>query len=193
MLEVVCNELFPMSRPSMRERRLQKQARKNKGMTLNIVSLIDIFTVLVFFLLLNSTELELLPSVKNIQLPESVAEAKAGETVVVMVSRDDILFQGQPVAKVQDVIDSKDRTIPALQQALEQSLLHPTASATTSANTPPVAVTIMGDREIPYRLLRKVLATCANTDYAQLSLAVSEKVMPHGQAASGQTISGFKP
>ncbi|MFX8620482.1 biopolymer transporter ExbD, partial [Acinetobacter baumannii] len=65
-----------MAHMSLRERRMKRAARQKKGMTLNIVSLIDIFTVLVFFLLLNSTELELLPEAKNIHLPESVAEAK---------------------------------------------------------------------------------------------------------------------
>ena len=36
-------------------------------------------------------------------------------------------------------------------------------------------VTIMGDKDIPYRLLKKVMATCTESDYGQISLAVLQK------------------
>lgn len=161
---------------------MKRAARQKKGMTLNIVSLIDIFTVLVFFLLLNSTELELLPEVKNIHLPESVAEAKPAETIVVMVSKDQILVQGNVVARVSDVMQATDTVIPALKTSLAQQLATAPAAATAPANasTPAPddngkAVTIMGDKEIPYRLLKKILATCSDADFGKLSLAVVQK------------------
>lgn len=178
---------------TLRERRRRRHARNKKGMTLNIVSLIDIFTVLVFFLLLNSTELELLPESKDVHLPESAAQSKARETVVVMVSRDQILVQGTPVARVDQVLNSPEPTIPALKTALLQqmTLSGSTAAAVAAADTPDAAapheVTIMGDRDIPYRLLRKVLATCADSDFAKLSLAVLEK------AGSVPQPVGYKP
>ncbi len=180
-----------MAHMSLRERRMKRAARQKKGMTLNIVSLIDIFTVLVFFLLLNSTELELLPEAKNIHLPESVAEAKPAETIVVMVSKDQIFVQGNVVAHVSDVIQSPDAVIPALKASLAQQLaLAPqpaaaAANANASGTTPDdnaKAVTIMGDRDIPYRLLKKILATCSDADFGKLSLAVLQKgsSTPHG-------------
>jgi biopolymer transport protein TolR len=178
---------------TLRERRRRRQARNKKGMTLNIVSLIDIVTVLVFFLLLNSTELELLPESKDVHLPESAAQSKARETVVVMVSRDQILVQGTPVARVDQVLNSPEPTIPALKTALLQqmTLSGSTAAAVAAADTPDAAapreVTIMGDRDIPYRLLRKVLATCSDSDFAKLSLAVLEK------AGSVPQPVGYKP
>jgi biopolymer transport protein ExbD len=172
-----------MAHMSLRERRMKRAARQKKGMTLNIVSLIDIFTVLVFFLLLNSTELELLPEAKNIHLPESVAEAKPNETIVVMVSRDQIFVQGQPIARVDDVVKATDTVIPSLKAALTQQLLVPPPGAaagspatTATADDNTRAVTIMGDREIPYRLLKKILATCSDADFGKLSLAVLQKV-----------------
>lgn len=181
---------------TLRERRRRRQARGKKGMTLNIVSLIDIFTVLVFFLLLNSTELELLPETKDVRLPESAAESKARETVVVMVSRDQILVQGTPVARVDQVLNSPEPTIPALKTALLQQMTVPSSAAAAvaaaDAENPDAAapheVTIMGDREIPYRLLRKVLATCADSDFAKLSLAVLEKA-----GSAPQPVTPYKP
>jgi len=168
-----------MAHLSLRERRERRQSRQKKGMTLNIVSLIDIFTVLVFFLLLNSTEVEMLSESKNVHLPESVAEAKPHENLVVMVSPDDILVQGQPVAKVKDVLNSQEATIPALRDALMKQL-HPAiagtaATAADDSGNPPRSLTVMGDREIPYRLLKKILATCTDVDYDHLSLAVLQK------------------
>jgi biopolymer transport protein ExbD len=177
---------------SLRQRRQRRQARQNKGMTLNIVSLIDIFTVLVFFLLLNSTELELLPEAQNVHLPESVAQNKARETVVVMVNNDQLMVQGTPVARVDQILASTDSTIPALKRALKQQMTLPSGSVVNAADAADAAapreVTIMGDKDIPYRLLRKVLATCADSDFGKLSLAVLQKAGP-----SPQPIAGYKP
>jgi hypothetical protein len=33
----------------------------------------------------------------------------------------------------------------------------------------------MGDRQIPYKLLKRIMATCTAADYGQLSLAVLQK------------------
>jgi biopolymer transport protein TolR len=179
---------------TLRERRRRRQARSKKGMTLNIVSLIDIFTVLVFFLLLNSTELELLPEAQNVHLPESLAQNKARETVVVMVNRDQIMVQGTPIARVDQVLNSSEPTIPALKTALLQQMTLPSSAAAGAIGaaegadaSAPHEVTIMGDRDIPYRLLRKVLATCADSDFAKLSLAVLQKAGP------AQPVAGLKP
>ncbi len=166
-----------MAHLSLRERRQRRLTRQKKGMTLNIISLIDIFTVLVFFLLLNSTELELLPESKDVRLPESIAEARAVETIVVMVNRNDILVQGAVVAHVNDVLNSDERTIPALKVALRQQIA-PSPAPAPNAAAEPRELTIMGDREIPYRLLKKVLATCTESDYGKLSLAVLQKAGP---------------
>jgi biopolymer transport protein ExbD len=40
------------------------------------------------------------------------------------------------------------------------------------------AITIMGDREIPYRLLRKVMVTCARAGFTDVSFAVRQKASP---------------
>jgi len=176
-----------MAAVPLRVRRARRKARQRKGMTLNIISLIDIFTVLVFFLLLNSTELELLPDTRSVRLPESVAEARAKETVVVMVNNNDILIKEAVIAHVDDVLKSEERTIPALKAALQQAFVPstqpavkaPDAGAAAPADAAPAReVTIMGDREIPYRLLKKVLATCADSSYGKLSLAVLQKSGP---------------
>ena len=160
---------------SRRAKRMgQHHKRNNASATLNLVSLMDIFTILVFFLLVNSSDVEVLPNDKDIQLPESIAEEKAKETVVIIIGDEDIIVQGTPVAKVRDVLALRGNDIPALRQALlsqNDRVLRREAQDDIAGRE----VTIMGDRDIPYRLLKKVMATCTESEYGQISLAVLQK------------------
>jgi biopolymer transport protein ExbD len=153
---------------------MDRRHKRGKPGGLNLVSLMDIFTILVFFLLVNSSDVEELPNAKQIQLPESIAEQKASETVVIMIGDEDILVQGAPVAKVADVMKAKGNDIPELRQALKSQndrVLRREARDDIAGRE----VTIMGDKDIPYRLLKKVMATCTDSDYGQISLAVLQK------------------
>lgn len=160
---------------SARAKRMEKHHARNKSSgTLNLVSLMDIFTILVFFLLVNSSDVETLPNAEELQLPESIAEQKARETVVILIGEEDIIVQGTPVAKVADVMALQGNDIPALRQALQSQndrVLRREARDDVAGRE----VTIMGDKEIPYRLLKKVMATCTESDYGQISLAVLQK------------------
>ena len=160
---------------SARAKRMEKHhARHKKTVGLNLVSLMDIFTILVFFLLVNSSDVETLPSTKDLELPESIAEEKAKETVVILIGKEDILVQGMPVARIDEVMAIRGNDIPALREALlsqNDRVLRREARDDIAGRE----VTIMGDKEIPYRLLKKVMATCTQSDYGQISLAVLQK------------------
>lgn len=160
---------------SARAKRMEKHhARNSRSGALNLVSLMDIFTILVFFLLVNSSDVETLPKSENLQLPESIAEEKAKETVVILIGEVDILVQGKTVAKVADVLKQTGNDIPALREALKSQndrVLRREAQDDIAGRE----VTIMGDKEIPYRVLKKVMATCTGADYGQISLAVLQK------------------
>jgi biopolymer transport protein ExbD len=148
-------------------------ARHKRNGSLNLVSLMDIFTILVFFLLVNSSEVEVLPNARDVQLPESIAEARARESVVVLVTDTEILVQGRVVGRIDEVLASDTLVIPALKAELVaqagRSLLDGSDAAARRE------VTIMGDKEIPYHLLKRVMATCTDANYGQLSLAVLQK------------------
>ncbi|MDH3303775.1 MAG: biopolymer transporter ExbD [Gammaproteobacteria bacterium] len=160
---------------SARAKRMEKHHKRHKGAgALNLVSLMDIFTILVFFLLVNSSDVQTLPNTKDLQLPESIAEDKANETVVILIGEFDIIVQGTPVARVADVMATKGNNIPALREALlsQNDRVLRRATKTDIAGR---EVTIMGDKDIPYRLLKKVMATCTQSDYGRISLAVLQK------------------
>ncbi|SFN20349.1 ExbD/TolR family protein [Marinobacter pelagius] len=141
-----------------------------KPAKLNLVSLMDIFTILVFFLLLNSGANQLI-KVNDVALPDSTAEERPKETTVVTITEDDILVDGRPVATLDEVIAS-DGLIDGLMEELTFQASKRT-ELTEREKSLGRAVTILGDHEIPYALLKRVMLTCAKADYRDLSMAVS--------------------
>ena len=149
--------------------RHHERNKKNPG--LNLVSLMDIFTILVFFLLVNSAEVQELPSAKSIEMPESVSEQKPRETVVVLVSNEQILVQGEPVMAVADALAVEGNVIVPLAAALNDQARRLVREESTADRE----VTILGDKTVPYRLPREVMATGTDADYGRVSLAVMQK------------------
>lgn len=159
---------------SLRARRMAKHHRRlNQTAKLNLVSLMDIFTILVFFLLVNSSDVEVLQTDKSIQLPTSIADKVPDATLVVMVSANDVLVGGRSIGSVAEVMASTDERIAALETELKYQ-----ASRARPLNEEEQllgrAVTIMGDQKISYALLKKIMASCAAADYRNISLAVAQ-------------------
>ncbi len=161
---------------SKRAKRMDRHyQRAKRAMPLNMVSLMDIFTILVFFLLVNSSTGEVLPSTKSIKLPESIAEQKPKETITIVVTARDILIQGRRVADVTEAINSSNAVIAGLQDELQ--LLTGSRLRTQQGGEPfNGEVTIMGDKDIPYQLLKKIMVTCTKASYGNISLAVMQKI-----------------
>jgi biopolymer transport protein ExbD len=160
---------------SRRAKRMERHHKRSKGApAFNLVSLMDIFTILVFFLLVNSGEGEVLPSTKGVALPESISEQKPRQNIVVMVTDKEILVQGNRVLRVSNIPDSGKLTIMPLKYALEAQNKHRVIKTPDNKTVPP-EVTIMGGKEIPYQLLKKVMATCTEAGFGKISLAVLQK------------------
>ena len=159
---------------SMRARRMARHHRRlSKLPKLNLVSLMDIFTILVFFLLVNSSEVEVLSRDKNIELPASVADQQPDESLLLVVGDEQILVNGRPVASVSEVMAQEEDDIPGLAEelAFRADRARPLTETEEQIGRP---ITIMGDKGIPYKLLKKVMATCAATDYRDIALAVTQ-------------------
>ena len=156
---------------SRRARRMQQHHARaqRRSATLNMVSLMDIFTILVFFLLVNATSTEVLPSPKNIVLPEAAAEKLPVRNLVIAVDERVIRLQGKAVISVEDAMQDNRSSIQPLYDALKR------ASVTVRDITDKKGVTIMGDQEIPYALLKKIMLTCAGANYTNISFAVNQK------------------
>jgi biopolymer transport protein TolR len=162
-------------RMSRRARRMDRKHKRNRGaLGINLVSLMDIFTILVFFLLVNSSNGEILPSHKSVKLPESVSEEQPRQTVVIMVNSQSVMIYGEAVASVDAILKEPGNTSHPLQAALVKEL-NSAREKQNSSEPVRMEATIMGDREIPYRLLKKVMATVTSAGYQRVSLAVLQK------------------
>jgi biopolymer transport protein ExbD len=151
--------------------RREGQMKRTKGAALNLVSLMDIFTILVFFLMVNSSEVEVLQTNSKIKLPDSISEQRPENQLRITVTDSDIIVLGRPVAKVAALRNSPGS--PATITPLEDELRH---QASRKGEIPEggFEITIMGDHEIPYWLLKKIILTCQATDFARVSLAVNK-------------------
>ncbi|MCM5679903.1 biopolymer transporter ExbD [Schlegelella sp. S2-27] len=156
------------------QKRAERRDRNQSHVDMNLVALIDIFTILIFFLLSSATGVEILASPKAVKLPQSTAETAPRETIVVVVSADEILVDGRRVAGVSEVMGTEGDLIAPLKAELD--VLRSSRKVIREENEAlSKAVTIMGDKQIPYRLLRKVMYTAARADFTDVSFAVIKK------------------
>ena len=162
-------------------RRMKRMARasKQKKPSLNLVSLMDVFTILVFFLLVNSSSSDVMEQPKNVMLPESVVDSKPRETVIVLVTQDNILVQGDVVMSTAEVIESKDSVmLPIKDRLLQQQ--QKVIGFKTKAVAESKEVTVLAHRTLPFKLLKNVMARCTSAGYGKISLAVVQKASQTG-------------
>jgi biopolymer transport protein TolR len=157
-----------------RIKRHRKRSHAGAGGHMTLVPFIDMLTILVVFLLVHTSDVDVLPNTKNIAIPESVADKKPKPTVVVMITKDDLLVDGRSVARISTILGSDDTVIQPLKTALQAQTDRILAEAAKQdvANR---EVTILGDRATPYSVLRKVMATCTDAEYGKVSLAVIQR------------------
>ena len=156
-------------------RRMRRMGRnKKKVPNLPLTSLMDVFTILVFFLLFHSAGGEAIEAPKQITLPESVVEAKPRVTVVILVSDEFVVVQGAAVIKTVDLLDVRADTVDEITERLKQ-LERNTIGITAKTAVESKEVTILADKTIPFRALKKIMSTCTGSGYGKISLAVTQK------------------
>ena len=165
-------------------RRMKRMSRNRKFVTkMNLTSLMDVFTILVFFLLVNSANTEVLETPKQITLPASVVEQKPRETVVIFVSPETVTIQGEVVARVEDVLTSKNSNIETIGTRL--ALVRDSViGLKTRAAAESREVTLLVDRGVPFQVVKKVMSTCTSEGFGKISLAVLQQA-PDQLAAEG--------
>lgn len=163
---------------SRRARRMERHYQKAKTPALNLVSLMDIFTILVFFLLVSSSNTQQLPSNKDLRLPTSTSKTVPGENLIIAITPEQILLKGKPIARVENVLATKQATIPELAEELAiilQNTAALTAAATQAGEPENHSVTIMGDETISYELINRILTTCQQAKFNKIAFAAIQK------------------
>jgi biopolymer transport protein ExbD len=162
-------------------RRRTLQQRGNSVGKLNLVSLMDIFTILVFFLMVNSSEVEVLQTNADVKLPDSTSQQRPKDQTMITVTDKAIVVMGRKVADVAELLGTADAVVAGLAQELQYQ-----ASRKGAVPEDGYEITIMGDQKIPYWLLKKIMLTCQSEDFAQISLAVNQLLTESSEAAVGE-------
>lgn len=161
-----------MKKKNARALRIERRSRRHQPQAaLSLTSLMDIFTILVFFLLVNSENPAKLPPTDTLQLPISLAEKTPKQNLVVMVTKADILVQDMKVTSVAEALAADTPMIPALAVELQYRAAK-TAPVLNAEGIPEREVTILADKDISYKALRKVMATLSANDYSKISFGV---------------------
>ena len=163
----------------MRSSRRLKRMSRNRGKIskMNLTSLMDVFTILVFFLLVNSGSVEILDAPKEVKLPESEVETKPRETVIIFVSPEEILVQGVPAGLVADVLTGDQIPLDNIRGRLQQ-LSDKVIGTSTMTIAATKEVTILADKSVPFTVVRQIMSTCTSAGYENVSLAVVQKGAP---------------
>ena len=162
---------------SRRMRRRDRFRRMdNKVAALSLVALIDMFTNLVFFLLVSQGVSVIQEPRKEIQLPDSYVEEMPRSTVVIMVSDKWVLVEGVQLATVDELIAIKEDSFPAIRDRLAQ-IKRKVIGLTEQTNAQSDEVTILADKELPFKIMKKLMSTCASAGYSKISLAVNQKAL----------------
>jgi biopolymer transport protein ExbD len=157
-----------------RMKRLERNNRKSgvvKGLGINLIPMMDVLCVLVFFLLFHSFN-STLPDAQ-IALPASVIETKPRETVAIVVTPELVMVQGEAVTKTSKLFDDSTGIVYEIRERLEQlgSIIEASAQVAAVGKE----VTLLADKTIPFKVLKKIMSTCTASGYGKISLAVMQK------------------
>lgn len=131
---------------------LTRKKRNWAALSVNMTPLIDVvFLIIIFFIILiNFSE----KHIREVQLPKA-DEARPSQTdktqkVLLVIKSDELIF-----------LQRKKVDLPQLSKALMDAHPHPLQ----------MTVQIRADKDIPYAVLKKVMATLAKAGYSKIELS----------------------
>ncbi len=157
------------------KRRRRRRPRNRRTAALRMTSMMDILTVLLLFLLKSFVvDGEVVTPVPGVDLPESSSDARPEQAVVVAVFDDSIMLDGETVGSVARALAGDDLLIAPLADGLTRTRTQGAEIARRRGDGDAFRgrVSIQGDRAIPFALLERVMYTCSQSGYADISLAV---------------------
>ncbi len=162
-----------MSAGSKKLKVMGRSNRKGESTGMMLTSLMDIFTVLVLYLLVNQAEGISLEPPAWVVLPDSNVDTAPRQSIVISLTQKDVLIQGQAVATIAEVESSPLGEIEAIRQRINE--IKDAAAKQNEQSGVSTEVTIIADRGVPFKVLKKVMTSSANAGYGKISLAVNQK------------------
>lgn len=145
---------------------------KDKKVSLNLTSMIDMFTILVVFLLKSySAEGQIVTISEEMMLPQSSAQQSIELNLEIVVTNSVILVDGDPIVAVDEMVLSQGNPIPELVDRLMDHMEY-TRQMRGTTDGEEMKVNIMGDVATQAILLQRVMSSCAQAGYATQNLTV---------------------
>jgi biopolymer transport protein ExbD len=167
---------------------------------LKLTSMIDMFTILLIYLLKSYSPTETPSMDRQLQLPASISTKVPIETTIVQAARNMIIVDGRPIIMVDQeedfklyllkvnksgipehtadgsfiaeaVIDESQIYLPRLLDTLEAKRKHYEKVAKRLGNSFRGEITIMCDKKMPYKILKKVMATAGRAGFGDFKFA----------------------
>jgi biopolymer transport protein ExbD len=141
---------------------------------LNVTPLVDMFVILVLFLIANfSATGEILSMNKDIELPEAANTEEIQLAPVVMVSKQEVIVSGVVIGRVDDLTREEYLNIPPLEEKLREMKkqfedLH---NAANDAGAFKGDVNIQADKAVQFRIIKRVMFSCAQAGYGNIAFA----------------------
>ena len=153
-----------------------KKHQTSPKVTLNLTSMMDMFTIILVFLLKTySTEGQLIHPSENLTLPTSNVENPPEIALDVTVSQEWIMVNNNPIVTIVDAIDNQGLIIEPLSLVLNQYADEAKKMEETYGVKFSGKVTIQGDKKLPFSTILKVMATCGKSDYPNMRLVVYQQ------------------
>lgn len=157
-------------------RRMKRMARSGRhaAATLSLTSLMDVFTILVLYLLVNQSTGTVLDPPKDITLPDSIVDVAPRETLLVSVSDEQVVVDGMLIATVQEILESDDDVIEPIRDrmALKKESVLDKGGQAADENT---EVTIMANKAVHFKVMKRVMTSCTAAGFTKIALAVNQK------------------
>lgn len=169
----------------------RRKGKRDVVASLSLTAMVDMFTVLVIFLLQNySATGEVLYIPKEVTLPQAEQIKELAPAIVVTLSDVEVLVESDVIARTVDVRASTDWNIPSLAERVRRDLA--VAKARFEANLPvrlqvvadqsakPTEalwnkVTIQADKGIDFATLKKVMFTVTEAGAGEINFAVIQR------------------
>ena len=141
---------------------------------LNVTPMVDMFVILVLFLIANfSSTGEILSMSKDIQLPEAANSNELQLAPVVMVSQEEVVISGNLIGRIDDLTREDYLNIPPLEERLREMKKQYEDLHMAAANPDAFKgdINIQADQQVEFRIIKRIMFSCASAGYVNIAFA----------------------
>src|SRR5207248_3829585 len=149
------------------------RGKKSGYASLMLTSLVDMFTIIVIFLLMNfSANGEVLYMSKDIKLPDAYHGAQLDRAPVISVSPDAVTFDGRAVLATEDLMKGDALNVPALEDALrDERRRYETVHSSDPDHPFRGLINVQADKQIPFKVIKRVMFACNQSGFGNINFA----------------------